>query len=146
MTLVAALRGLKSVPSDPSSPALQAFESDLTPDDEANLKPYVYAVILMLPENVNYEMLGGVQVIRATVDVVLIERGAGGKRPNRKNMAELRNQILRLAPLVDELVYDVPLLDPKLKYLSGTQPGASFQNNTILTCTLRFQGRWAMKI
>ncbi len=146
MTLAAALRGLHSDPYDLSSPKLSVFEGDLTPADEAKIdltKPY--AIVLGLPENVRDLMLSGNANIRRTVDVVLEYRGQNGERPHRKILTALRDQILRLAPSVEEVAYQIPFTS-RLRYTSGTMPEAKYQEPTVLTATCRFQGAWRMKL
>jgi hypothetical protein len=145
-SLVAELRQLHSIPSDASSPLLQVFEGDITTEQEQTLKPLIYAIVLGLPDAVEYTMLSGVQVIRDTVDVVLLEHSRDGKtRPHKKDMTELRHQILRKAPKVKYLAPGIPFLT-RLKYLSGTRPRGHYEDSLTLTSTLRFRGRWAMKV
>ncbi len=122
------------------------FESDLTPDDEAALAgyPYPYALVLGLPENARASTLSGQTDIEGALDVVLEHRGSAA-RPHKRTLTALRNQVMRAPLYVTHAAPQLELVRP-LKYLSGTQPASSYQDNTTLFATCRFRAVWRMKL
>ena len=142
MDVVSFLRTLHENPLDPSSPALPVFEGDLTPQDSVSGP---YAVVLGLPENARGSTLSGQTDIEGTVDVILEHPAINGVRPHKRTLIALRNQVLRAPLYVTEAGYNLPLVRP-LKYLSGTQPGAAYQDNTTLTATCRFRAVWRLSL
>lgn len=102
-------------------------------------------MVLGLPENARGSTLSGITDIEGTLDVVLENRATDGVRPHKRTLTALRNQVMRAPLYITHAAPQLVLARP-LKYLSGTQPGASFQDNTTLFATCRFRAVWRLQI